>query len=350
MNVICPTCNKAYHIRDEKFSAPTARATCKSCGGRMLIEASGLVWAEDGEEIFSERSQEIFSSVDKGIAQEILADYPEVREISSAKLMWKEILSQDKKGRYKNRKNKLRVKILMALSGVLDKALNDGETVMRVGKGTAYYPAEIFLGNGWLTMMYNHYAILATDRRILCINISAGVKRTTHYIFQIAYEDINKVKQGLLGCLTFFRKRSKKRVFTGVSRRFSKDLKDFIVEKSACITETPMEVLEQICPSCFTPLRKGLDSCPACKASFKKPGKASLRSLLLPGLGDFYLGHRALGALELAGSIMVWVYAVSLAMSGRKEALFISLFLLLFYNGLDGMLTYYMAKKGYMLA
>ena len=345
MNVICPTCNKTYQIQDDKLPASTAGATCKNCGGRMVIEASGAFWAGDGEKVFSGGSKEIPSSGDKGIALEILDDYPELREIFSEKLMLKEILSPDKKGRYKSRKNKLKVKILMALSGVLDKALKDGEKVMRVGKGTAYYPAELFLGNGWLTMMYNHYAILATDRRILCINIDAGVKRTTHYIFQIACEDIKEVKRGLLGTVAFVRRRSKKRVFTRVSRHISKDLKDFIMEKTASITEPPKEVLEHICPSCFTPLKKGLDSCPACKASFKEPRKASLRSLLLPGLGDLYLGHRALGALELAGSMLVWVYAVSLVVSGQNEGLFVALFLLLFYNGLDGTLTYFMAKK-----
>lgn len=264
--------------------------------------------------------------------------------------MLKEILSPDKKGRYKTRKNKLKVKILVAVSEVLDKALKDGEKVMRVAKGTAYYPAEIFFGNGWLTMMYNHYAILATDRRVLCININARVKRTTHYLFQILYEDIKKIKRGLLGSLAFLRKRSKKRVFTNVTRHSSKDLKDFIMEKTASLTETPKEVFEHICPSCFAPLKKGLSSCPTCKASFKEPKKASLRSLLLPGLGDLYLGHRTLGALELAGSLLVWAYAVLLVMSGQKEGLFVALFVLFVYNGFDGMLTYFMAKKGYMLA
>ena len=350
MNIICPTCNKTYLIRDDKLSTRRAKATCKNCGGMIVIESSGDVWTGREEKSPAGRGQDIRTSADNAIAQEILRDYPELREISSDKLLLKEILSPDKKGRYKTTKNKLKVKVLMAVSEVLNKALKNGEKVMRVGKGTAYYPAEIFFGNGWLTMMYNHYAIIATDRRVLCINVNARVKRRTHYIFQILYEDIKNIKRGLLGSMSFLRKSLKKRVFTNVSRRISKDLKNFIMEKAASLTETPKEVLENLCPSCFAPLEKGLSSCPTCKASFKEPKRASLRSLLLPGLGDLYLGHRVLGSFEIAGSLLVWAYAILLVMSGQQEGLFIAVITLLLYNGFDGALTYFMAKKGYMLA
>ena len=37
-------------------------------------------------------------------------------------------------------------------------------------------------------------------------------------------------------------------------------------------------------------------------------------------------------------------------MSGQTEALFVAGFVLLLFNGVDALLTYHMAKKGYMLA
>jgi hypothetical protein len=199
-------------------------------------------------------------------------------------------------------------------------------------------------------MLYNHYAIVATNQRILCINVNSRMKRRTHYLFQILYGDIKKVKRGLLGSLVFQRIKSKRRVFTSVKRFMSKDLKDFITAKTEQVQKGPEVVLESLCPSCFVPLHSGLSVCPSCKSTFKEPKKASLRSLLLPGLGDFYLGHRALGLLELMGSFMVWAYALACVISGQKEGLFMAAFILLFYNGMDGMLTYHMAKKGYMLA
>ena len=63
-----------------------------------------------------------------------------------------------------------------------------------------------------------------------------------------------------------------------------------------------------------------------------------------------YLGHRALGILEILGSVIVWVVVVTLVGQGGVENLAAALFVLLLYNGHDGVLTYHMGKKGYMLA
>ena len=77
---------------------------------------------------------------------------------------------------------------------------------------------------------------------------------------------------------------------------------------------------------------------------------AFLRSLLLPGLGDIYLGHKLLGVLELLGSMLVWAVVIFSVLGGSQESLIVALFLLVFYNGFDSLLTRHMAKKGYMLA
>ncbi|MGD2125313.1 MAG: zinc-ribbon domain-containing protein [Desulfobacteraceae bacterium] len=347
MKVICPNCNKGYNIADGKVPKTTVKAKCKSCDQIMVIEPSGIVWADAP---VTSPPPSGFEGAGVSAGHAVLMDYPELQSISPDRVMFEEILSPNKKGGYKSMRNKLKVKVLMAVSEVLDKALNEGEKVMRIGKGTAYYPAELFFGNGWLTMMYNHYAILATNQRLLFINVNSRMKRRTHYLFQILYEDIKKLKRGILGSMTFTREKSKRRVFTNVKRFMSKELKSFIMERKEYAMEEPEEVLENICPSCFVPLQKGLKVCPSCKAAFKEPKKASLRSLLLPGLGDFYLGHRALGIMELIGSLVIWSYALLLILSGQKEGLFIGVFLLLFYNSMDGALTYFMAKKGYMLA
>lgn len=347
MNVICPTCNQSYDIPNDRLPKGRARAKCKSCGETMLIEASGTVWAEP-----SVAPPAGFAKSGKGSVADhrVLMDYPALQSLSPDKVAFDEVFSANKKGGFKSRRNRLKVKILMAVADVLDKLLKEGEQVMRVGRGTAYYPAEIILGNGWLTMMYNHYAIVATNQRVLCINVNSRMKRRTHYLFQILYGDIEKIKRGLLGSLVFQRIRSKRRVFTGVKRFMSKDLKNFIMERKEQAENAPETVLENLCPSCYAPLQRGLRVCPSCKATFKEPKKASFRSLLLPGLGDFYLGHRVLGILELMGSVMVWAYALACFLSGQKEGLVAAAFVLLFYNGMDGMLTYHMAKKGYMLA
>ena len=338
--IICPTCNKDYKIPDVKIGKARARATCKNCGQVMVIDLGGDVGAKRGD-----------PGSGVSLDHNMLMDFPELQAISPEKVAFEEIFSPGKRGGYRNRKNKFKVKILMAVSEVLDKLIRDGERVLRIGKGTAYYPAELLFGNGWLTMMYNHYAILATDQRILLINVNSRMKGTTHYVFQVLYEDIRKVKRGIFfSCMVWDRIRSKRRVLTRVKRYISKEMKDFIMERKRYVKGEPGSVLECLCPSCFVPLERGLTECPSCEAYFKTPKKASLRSLLLPGLGDFYLGHRALGAVELMGSIMVWAYAFFLVYHGQKDGLFVAVLVLLFYNCSDAVLTYFMGKKGYMLA
>jgi predicted Zn finger-like uncharacterized protein len=353
--IICPTCNKDYKIPDEKIGKAGARVRCKNCGEVMVIDPGGAVWAKRSEADTggSAHAKSPFGDAGTGVPLDhgVFMDYPELQGISPEKVAFEEILSPGKRGGYRNRKNKFKVKILMAVSEVLVKIIKEGERVMRVGKGTAYYPAELFLGNGWLTMMYNHYAILATNQRILLINVNSRMKGTTHYLFQVLYEDIRRVKRGMLfGSMVLDRIRSKRRVLTQMKRYISKELKAFIAERKEHVKGEPEAVLESICPSCFVPLEKGLTECPYCEAAFKTPKKATWRSLLLPGLGDFYLGHRALGVAELMGSLMVWTYALLLIYRGQKDGLWVAMVILLFYNCTDAAVTYFMAKKGYMLA
>jgi predicted Zn finger-like uncharacterized protein len=340
--IICPTCNKDYRISDDKIGKPGARARCKNCGEVMVIDPGGAVRRERAEGDAGPRLP-----LDRGL----FTDFPELQGISPEKVAFEEIFSPSKRGGYRNRKNRFKIKILMAVSEVLYKIVRDGERVMRIGKGTAYYPAELFFGNGWLTMMYNHYAILATNQRILLINVNSRMKGTTHYLFQVLYEDIRKVKRGMLfRSIALDRIRSKRRVLTQMKRYISKELKEFITERKEYVKGEPEVVLECICPACFVPLEKGLTECPSCEAAFKTSKKATLRSLLLPGLGDFYLGHRALGAAELMGSLIVWTYALFYISRGQSPEMFVAVVVLLFYNSTDAVVTYFMAKKGYMLA
>lgn len=355
MVIVCPTCNKDYKIPDDKMGKAPARARCKNCGEVMVIDPSGAVWANraEVESTGSPHARSPHGDLGPGIPPDhgLFMDFPEVQGISAERVAFEEILVPNKKGGYRNRKNKFKVKILMAVSEVLDKIIREGERVRRIGKGTAFYPVEVIFGNGWLTMMYNQYAILATNQRILLVNVNLRMKGTTHYLFQVLYEDIKKIKRGILfSSMILDRIKSKRRVLTQMKRYISKEMKEFITEQKSNVKGEPEAVLECICPSCFLPLEKDLTQCPSCEAAFKTAKKATLRSLLLPGSGDFYLGHRALGALELLGSLTVWTYALLLIYGGQKDGLFVAMVVLLFYNCTDAIVTYFMAKKGYMLA
>ena len=167
------------------------------------------------------------------------------------------------------------------------------------------------------------------------------------------YSAIKKAGKGLFGTsLVLHRVKGRRRVFTGMKRFLAKEFQELIKEKqpTAQALRSASDVLEDLCPSCFLPLGKNLFTCPECKVTFKRPKTALIKSLMLPGWGDVYLGHRALGVLELLGSIVVWAVVISALLAGGESNVILAAIILVFYNGLDGLLTLHMAKKGYSLA
>jgi predicted Zn finger-like uncharacterized protein len=357
VKIVCPTCNTAYAIPDRNIPTERTLAPCKKCGGKILAEPNPAAQgaALTAPSIFPDHYPQPspITTSQPGKTLAIFSDYPELQSLDSEKVDFEEILTPTKDGRYKSRKNNLKIRILKAIRGALEKALQDGEKVLRIGRGTAYYPAEIFFGNGFLTMLYNHYAIVGTDQRLLFININSRIDRPTHYFFQMLYKTIKKVNRGFFGSsLTLYPMRGKRRTFLYVKGYMSKELKELILAKRNSIGSVahPYEPLEPLCPSCFAPLRSGLVRCPSCQVDFKEPRKALLRSLLLPGLGDIYLGHRSLGVLELMGAFLLWGVVILAFLTVGKAGLLAALLPLLLYNGLDGLLTYHMARKGYMLS
>jgi hypothetical protein len=224
-----------------------------------------------------------------GIDETIFKEYPDLRSLPPAKFDIKEILTENNKGGYKSGKNTLKVKILKSLSVLLPRILHDGERVVRVAKGTANYPLEVFLGNGFLTMMYNHYAVICTTMRILFINIDGRMKKPTHYLFQMSYHELKKIRRGsIFGSMTFLRKKGKKRVFSGMKRALSKEITAYVTAKiSAPPPANPELYIENLCPSCFIALEKGLIGCSSCNAAFKEPKKSPDSFLDSPGLGRY---------------------------------------------------------------
>jgi predicted Zn finger-like uncharacterized protein len=354
MNIVCKQCNAAYKVPDSKVPDKKATAKCKRCGGSIVIEPGSVPLRERRPEAPANSS--LFNP-DSGSrpathARQLLADYPEVQSYSPRHFDFGAILIENKKGGFKNRRNKFKLRILGAVREVLPRILADGERVMRVAWATAYHPAEIFFGNGWLTMLYNRYALVATDRRLLMINTDHRIKKATHYLFQMSFAAIGKISRGLFRTsLVLNRKKGKRRIFTSMKSYLSAEMAAFIDSRRDPAATAPVdaEPKDRLCPSCFEPLADRLEACPSCQARFKTARKAALRSLLLPGWGDLYLGHRFLGVLELLGSCLVWMIILNLLLSDPAAGAISGLFLLLLVNGMDAALTRHMARKGYML-
>lgn len=352
MNISCPQCSVTYRFSKEQIPDRKASFQCKRCGTRIMIEPPA---AENGREDLSDASKQSPSQAIPAADSHnraLVAEFPEAEAFAPQKYALEQLLVQDKKGRYKTRLNKLKLKLLGAAKPALDKLLGEDEQVMHLAGAMAYYPAELIFGNGWLTMLYNRYVIVGTNKRLVAINTNYKMNKPTHYFFQFSYSGIKKISRGLFGTkLLLTRKKGKRRIFTGIKRALSAELKAYIEPKidPASSAGADAEPKDNLCPSCFTPLAGKLTSCPRCRAIFKNPRKAALRSLLLPGWGDFYLGHRFLGVCEMLGSILVWGLILTMLLSPQKEDLIVGLVLLIFFNGMDGLLTLYMGKKGYSL-
>lgn len=358
MIIVCSQCNATFKILDKMISSKKAVATCKKCGGRIVIEPGSPPEVPDKLEIdynygppsARKPTEHQVANVHPGT---LLNEYPAVGEYAPKFYSFGDIFQLNKSGGFKSRHNKFKLKLLSAVKDVLEKMLVEKERVLKIAAGTACYPAEIFFGNGWLTMLYNRYVIIGTNRRLLMINVNHRMNRPTHYIFQLLYTEIRKIGRGLLGTSLILNRKNKRkrRIFTGLKRYMSRELNQFLAERIASVKKlrVPDESLENICPACYVPLEKGLAACTRCNAVYKSPKKAMLRSLILPGWGDIYLGHRALGALELLSACFIWLLVLSSLLSGLAEDLIAGAMILVLFNGMDCLLTYYMAGKGYSL-
>ena len=352
MKILCSQCNATYVIKGKNIPQQKEMAVrCKKCGGRIVLDP-GSLQSDKMTDGASRPTMPPASQASISQPVEILNAYPQLGDLSPQKFALADMLTPNKKGNFKTGQNTFKTKILDAVKDVVEKMLRKDEVVMHIAAGTAYYPVEIFLGNGWLTMLYNRYAIIATNQRLLMVNTNHRMTKPAHYVHQMPYTSIKKVERGLFRTnIVLIPKKGKRKTFTSMKTYLSAEMSQFIRKHidSASPVGEQKSVLTDLCPACYAVLEKNLINCTACAAEFKTPKKALLKSLILPGWGDIYLGHRLLGCLEALGSLFIWLIFFGLLMSGLAEDLIIGFFLLVFYNGADSLLTYYMARKGYIL-
>jgi len=351
MQIVCKQCNATYTIPVNNLPKDkTATAQCKQCGYKIIlnpdVSSSKLPAAA-----FTSAPQPAHAPQPvSALTREILSVVPELASYGHYNLP--EIFSADKKGRYKHRGNQMKAKILIAVEATLTRILRPNEQILRVAAGTAHHPIEILFGNGIFTMLYNRYAIIATDQRLVMINTNHSMTSLRHYLFQMPYDEIKKVSRGLFRTsLTLTPKKGKRRTFTSMKASLSGELVECITPRLNLQKDLPASAMKpNLCPACFCALGVQLNQCSSCRTDFKRPFSAALRSLVLPGLGDLYLGHRALGYLEMVGSLFVWLVALSFFLAGGPEDVVIAAIIIFLYNGMDALLTLHMGKKGYIAA
>jgi hypothetical protein len=245
------------------------------------------------------------------------------------------------------RSNRKRAELLAKAAPVLKAALAPDESVQYVTGGIVSLWWEQLMA-GWVSILINRTTIVLTTQRLLLIHTNSR-GRPESYVNEIRLDAIRSAKRSWVNGQLKLTLGRGSRTLTGIRWSDSKQL-------VATLTGKPTAVggITALCPACFEP---GADhrGCARCRTSVKSPLTAALRSLLLPGLGDFYLGHRFLASIEMAGSVASWFVIIALMLpafepnSERSAALIAAVFagaLLLAVNGVDAILTYAQAKKG----
>lgn len=256
---------------------------------------------------------------------------------------------------------KNRFKLLRALDPKLRRILRSGERVYFVTSGTTANLLEQFFVGAFVAQVVNRRALAFTTERVLLLQIDSR-KRPRDLVSQISYASIAEVKATWSGYCRLTLRNNEKLNFIGVPKADRKNLAAFLADVVKRGTVAPFSggalALEHLCPHCFAVVPGHPEQCPTCRGGFKRARTAMLRSLLFPGLGDLYLGHRTVALFEMFGAVLVWLQliVVPLALASVANGNSVNMdaaywatasVVLAIIHGLDAAATHHFALKGH---
>ncbi len=260
-------------------------------------------------------------------------------------------------GLLERRRARARARLLGALAPTLARALEPGERVRYAARGVDREAAAA----GYLAQLANQTALVLTDRRLLLFQVaSSGAARDVKN--QVRLTEVSGARSGLLAGFEIRLADGKKIRLVqvpGASRRALAAA----LPRSEGAPPRPAGAppsLEHLCPACLgvVPGKVGAAAVcpnPTCRIPFRDPGRAQWLSVLLPGLGDLYLRHYFLGALQLVVSVGFLTWAVGMALQaalvGLDEAESVALLipavlLVVLPRAFGFFMTRHMARKG----
>jgi hypothetical protein len=214
---------------------------------------------------------------------------------------FEEMFPNLRSGRLK-RRDRRRAEMLRKAEPVLRLALNPLEVVRFTTNGVRQLTWWL-LTAGSMNPFANRTTLVLTDRRVLLIHTDSK-QRPRLFANQLPLERIRSTSGR--NSYVFIRSGREQLMFHGVKRSEARQLKGLLES-----TATKKGGWQNLCPHCFTATDDAPLSCAKCGEVFKSPKKAALRSLLFPGLGDFYLGYRKYALLEIMGASLLWALFLS---------------------------------------
>jgi hypothetical protein len=220
---------------------------------------------------------------------------------TSIAIRFEEMFPDVRGGRVK-RRDRRRAEMLRKVEPVLQRALNPLEVVRFTTNGVRQLTWWL-LTAGSMNPFANRTTLVLTDRRVLLIHTDSK-QRPRLFANQLPLERIRATSGR--NSYIFIRSGREQLMFHGVKRSEARQLKGLLES-----TATKKGGWQNLCPRCFAATDDAPPSCEKCGEVFKSPKKAALRSLLFPGLGDFYLGYRKYAMLEIAGATLLWALFLS---------------------------------------
>lgn len=259
----------------------------------------------------------------------------------------------DSKGRRAGKANKKRLALLKKAAPFLRSAVEPEEKVLYVTQGMVNNFLEQYFA-GWTVMYRNQTLVVTTDRRFILLHCNRR-GCPCDFANEVPYLGITKLTPG--GMLSSFVIAWKKGnvALANISKQDGKRMQSYWTEALAwhvhSTVERSVDQRNYLCPSCYVPIAGHIDACPRCRVYFKSPKIAALRSLLLPGLGDLYLGYSLLAILQMIGAaLVISVLLVAVITSKTPQEMVGGVtggfILIALYHGVDSLLTLHMAKKG----
>lgn len=250
----------------------------------------------------------------------------------------------DFRGGRVRRRDRKRAEMLRKAEPVLTRVLEPIEIVRFATNGTRQLSWGLVTA-GSMNPFTNRTILVLTTKRVLLIHTDMK-QRPRMFATQLPLERV----RALTGrhSYVFIRSGREQLMFHGVKRAEAKHVRRLI-------EETPAKEggWQNLCPRCFLAIDAAPKSCERCGETFKDPKKAALRSLIFPGLGDFYLGYRGYALLEIIGAALLWALFIGVLVpsviakgfSGVPIALPVLAFAVL-VHGADALLTRARAKAG----
>ena len=215
---------------------------------------------------------------------------------ASIAVRFEEMFPDVRNGRIRKRDRK-RAEMLHKAEPVLQRLLNPMEVVRFATNGVRQLTWWL-LTAGSMNPFANRTTLVLTDRRVLLIHTDSK-QRPRMFANQLPLDRIRATSGR--NSYIFIRTGREQLMFHGVKRSEARQLKGLLES-----TASKKGGWQNLCPRCFAATDGAPLSCEKCGEEFKSPKKATLRSLLLPGLGDLYLGYRKYALLEIMGVALLW--------------------------------------------